>query len=306
MNILITGASGLIGTALIEHLSAKHKLTLIGRSTQKLTSLFSDQYNVLSWHDLKSLGQPIIQQQDIIINLAGENIGEKRWSVSQKEKILNSRVEATEIIANLCAPLGEKSPRILNASAIGIYGFSEKNNIDHPYTEKTILRTTPTCFLETVGLAWENALLPAESKGVPVTRMRFSVVLSKKGGALKKMLPAFYVGLGAILGNGEQLFSWVSLKDLVRAITFIIEHTELTGSVNIVSPNVVTQKVFAKALASALNRPLFLTLPKKIIHILLGQMGDELLLNGQAVKSEKLLSAGFHFQDVSIENALNQ
>lgn len=134
--------------------------------------------------------------------------------------------------------------------------------------------------------------------------MRFGVVLSSQGGALQKMLPAFRFGLGAVLGNGKQPFSWVMLDDLVRAIDFIISKPNITGTVNIVSPDVITQADFAKSLSRALHKPCFLHMPQIIVRLLFGEMGDELLLKGQRVKSEKLLQAGFHFQYTKIDTAL--
>ena len=134
--------------------------------------------------------------------------------------------------------------------------------------------------------------------------MRFGVVLSNQGGALKKMLPAFQLGLGAILGDGQQFFSWIALPDLIRAIDFLISHPEITGAVNMVSPGVISQADFAKTLASTLHRPCFMHFPARFVHFLFGQMGDELLLHGQSIKSEKLTQAGFTFQFDTINSAL--
>ncbi len=295
---MITGATGLIGKALVAHFSNQHQLTLVGRTREKIQSQFPDRYSIVTWDELKTRGESIIRDQDVIINLAGENIGAKRWSKKQKQKILDSRVNATKFIASICAHL-DKSPRILNASAVGIYGFSN----DATFTENSVLKN-PECFLETVGDAWEKTLLIAENANVPVVKMRFGVVLSNQDGALKKMLPAFKWGLGAILGNGQQLFSWITLSDLIRAIDFLVLHPEITGPVNMVSPGVVSQKDFAKALARALHRPCFMRLPTWFIHFVFGQMGDELLLHGQSVKSEKLLRAGFSFQFDTVDHAL--
>ncbi|MDP1574991.1 MAG: TIGR01777 family oxidoreductase [Coxiellaceae bacterium] len=302
MKILIAGASGMIGNALVLYLSKQHQLILLGRKRDKLASQFSNQYPILTWDDLSLLNQDFLKSIDVIINLAGENIGERRWSFSQKEKIINSRVNATKKLAELCSMLGENSPRILNAGGIGIYGFSEG---DHFFTEKSRLSDDPNCFLSKVSHAWEDALLPAINKKVSVVKMRFGVVLSKQGGALKKMLPAFKWGFGATLGNGNQSFSWVSIDDLVRAIDFIILNEQITGAVNIVAPGVVTQHDFAKVLAHILHRPFFLRMPALLVRILFGQMGNELLLKGQYVKSETLLKSGFEFQYSKIDVALN-
>ncbi len=301
MKIMITGATGLIGKTLVAHLSKKHECILVGRTRKKIHATFSNRYRILTWDDLKISNEDLLKEVDVIINLAGENIGDRRWSLSQKEKILNSRVNASKILANLCEKLGEKSPRLLNAGGIGIYGFSDSSFY---FTEESPTSNDPNCFLSVISNEWEKALNCAENNHVNVVKMRFGVILSKNGGALKKILPSFKLGFGAVLGSGQQPFSWVLLDDLVRAIDFIISHPDIFGAVNIVSPGVVTQKAFAKALAKALHRPCFLNIPQKIVRILFGQMGDELLLKGQGVKSEKLLKAGFEFQYPEIDKAL--
>ena len=126
MKILITGATGLIGKALVNHFSAQHELTLVGRSREKIQSVFSNRYPIFTWNELKAIDESSLADQDIVINLAGENIGDQRWSALKMQKIIDSRVDATKTIATLCKKLGKKSPRLLNASAIGIYGFSDE------------------------------------------------------------------------------------------------------------------------------------------------------------------------------------
>ncbi len=148
MKIMITGATGLIGKALVAHFS-NHELTLVGRTREKIRSHFSDRHSIVTWDELKTFGETHVQHQDVIINLAGENIGAKRWSTAQKQKIVDSRVDATRTIAALCASINHP-PRILNASAVGVYGFSN----DEIFTEKSALKN-PACFLETVAESWE-------------------------------------------------------------------------------------------------------------------------------------------------------
>lgn len=301
MKIIIAGATGFIGSALVKALSNAHDLTLVGRSSEKIKSTFPTIHHAITWDELKSNGQDILSKHDIVINLCGENIGNQRWSATQKKKILSSRIETTQLIADICTSIQNHPPRIINASAIGIYGFRHDNT---PLSENTPISTKADCFLEEVGIAWESALSSAEQKNIPVVKMRFGVVIAQNGGALKKMLPAFSLGLGAIIGNGEQYFSWVSLRDVVRAIEFIINHPEISGPINIVSPGVLKQKDFALNLAHSLNRPLFLRLPSRLIKMIFGQMGDELLLHGQFVVSEKLPAFGFEFHDKDIKSAL--
>lgn len=302
MKILIVGASGMIGKALVSHLSKKYQLVLLGRTREKLISIFSNQYPILTWDDLTLNQEESLANIDVIINLAGENIGEKRWSSIQKEKILSSRVDTTKKLAVLCSKLGENAPRLINAGGIGVYGFSD---INHFFTEDSTPAHNLNCFLSEVSDAWENALLPAIDSKVNVVKMRFGVVLAKEEGALKKMLPAFKYGFGSILGNGKQPFSWILINDLVRAIDFIISNADITGAINIVAPGVTTQQDFAKSFAQALHRPCFLIMPASVVRFLFGQMGDELLLNGQNAKSEKLLQLGFKFQYPTIESAFD-
>lgn len=298
----------MIGQALSQELSqavlnSNHELYFLGRDRSKIIKKFGADFKIMTWDEL-SQNQNLLDPIDLIINLSGENIGEQKWSEKQKEKIIKSRVESTLLLAKFCAARASekenKKIRLLNASAIGIY---EGENL---HDENAEISLTPKTFLSQVAQAWERALEPAEKAGVPVTRMRFSVVLSDQGGALGKMLPAFRFGLGGILGSGKQLFSWISLHDLVRAIIFLIDHPEITGPVNMVSPEVITQKVFAKTLAKIINRPCFLKIPEWVLKIQFGEMAQELLLSGLCVKSKRLDQHGFIFEDKDLKTALQR
>ena len=294
MKILIAGASGLIGQALVVAWQDQHDIVVLGRDAVKLKKVFPQQ-TAITWTQLQS-----VEGFDVVINLAGANIGQGRWTAKRKQVILNSRVTATQQLAALCAR-ASSPPRLLSASAIGVYGLSAELQV---FDEQSALPTPPQDFLAEVGAAWEAALSEAEQAGVPVTKMRFGVVLARHGGALAKMLPAFKLGLGGPIGSGQQPFSWVALADVVRAITFVIEYPELTGPVNIVAPEVVTQKHFAQALGKALHRPAFFPLPAWLVKLQFGQMGEELLLNGVSVKSQKLIEAGFVFQHAALSECL--
>jgi uncharacterized protein (TIGR01777 family) len=161
-------------------------------------------------------------------------------------------------------------------------------------------------FLSTVAIAWEKALKPAIDAGIPVTILRFGVVLKRRQGFLKKLAPSFYCGLGAVIGEGAQPLSWIHHQDLAQAVDFLISHPNLSGPFNLCSPHPVTQKTFATAYAQALNRPLWLTLPKRVIKLLFGQMGDELINQGQAVLPSTLNAAGFEFKYPRIDDALSK
>lgn len=297
MNILICGASGFVGQALVKTLKDQHALTLLGRNINKLKKTFGDHQPCMTWDNLT---QETLKIFDAVINLAGENIGDKRWSSARKKAILQSRVSTTQKLATLCARLGEHSPRLLNTSAIGVYGLSENTVFD----EHSTLPKPPCDFLSEVGQAWEAALLPAIEANVNVTIMRFAVVLSPEGGAMKKLLPSFKLGFGAVLGSGQQAFSWIALEDLTRAISFLLDHPQQHGVFNLVADEVVIQKQFAEKLACTLHRPCFMRMPAGAVKALFGQMGDELLLQGQHVKNTRLASAGFRFKYPTLNDAL--
>jgi len=300
MKIIILGATGLIGKALVASLSKQHQLTLIGRDLNKLKKLFNNDFTLYTWDDIKQNGVKIFSANQVIINLAGENIGERRWRKKQKLILIKSRVETTELIAKHCAALGQSAPHFINASAVGIYGLSPSFEIT--YDEKTPLPTQPKDFASQLVNQWEQALRPALEQKVKITTLRLAVVLSGQGGALTKMLPAFKWHLGAILGKGEQPLPWVALPDVIEAICFLM-HTPVTGPVNIVA-GYTAQKLFAKTLARTLNRACFLKMPAWVVKLIWGQMATELLLNGQCVKSKRLTEAGFQFKYNELEKAL--
>lgn len=295
MNIIICGASGLVGSALTQKLKSKHNLTLVGRNPSHLNNNFK----CLSWNDLTT---NLLANYECVINLAGENIGNKKWSATQKQLILDSRVKTTTQIAQLCTQLKNNSPRILNASAIGIYGIENKDACD----ETMPLDNTKTDFLSCVGTQWEAALDNAIHAGVNVVTLRFAVILATQAGALAKMLPSFKFGMGAVIGNGTQPFSWVLIDDVVSAIEFLLDKPEATGAFNIVADEVVTQKQFAKTLAATLHRPCFMRLPDFLIKLMFGEMGEILLLNGVSVKATRLKQLGFQFKYPTLKSALSK
>lgn len=307
MKVLIFGATGLVGHALVASLANKFSLTLAGRSLKKLQQQFGSTYELISNETLFNNTQTELKKFDCVINLAGENIGAKRWTQDQLDKILNSRVTITSCIAKAAAELGPTAaPRIINASAIGIYGLQPtiaKQNTTI-YDESSPIPSTPTDELTRIGIAWENALQPAIDNNIPVCRLRFAVILAKQGGALAKLLPSFKFGLGARLGSGQQPFSWVALEDIIRAINFLLDHPEHTGVFNVAAPDTVSQADFAKTLAASLHRPCFMRMPAFVVKALFGQMGEELLLNGQHVNSTALTQAGFEFNYPTLAAAL--
>lgn len=302
--IIICGASGMIGKALIGIIQDQNEILVVGRNKEKLIKLFPNVKDHLEWSELTT---NCIQGYDYIINLTGENIGKKRWSKNQKMKIMQSRALSTKRITNLCLALKKDSPAIVNASAIGYYGSPKSTLLQNEttYDESSYAPDRPNSFLCEVAQIWESYLKPAEQAGIRVIKLRFSVVLSESGGALKKMLPSFKLGLGSILGTGDQPFSWVTLSDTVKAIQFILQQEKISGPFNIVADEVVSQKDFANHLAKKLNRPRILRLPKALITLMFGEMGTELLLKGQKVEGNRLKALGFQYNYPDIQSALD-
>lgn len=234
---------------------------------------------------------------DAVVHLAGENIASGRWTKAKKERIRDSRVNGTR---NLCESLSllPEPPRVLVcASAIGYYG-------DRGEIALTEADQPGRGFLPEVCTAWERATKPATDEGIRVVNLRIGIVLTPEGGALQQMLLPFQLGLGGKVGNGRQYWSWISLPDLVRAIQFAIETESLSGAVNAVAPNPVTNEVFTQKLGRVLRRPTLVPLPAFAARLVLGEMADDLLLSSIRVVPQKLQNAGFEFEHPELERAL--
>lgn len=300
LSILIAGGTGFIGQALVnERIKYGDHVTVLGRSRRKIKTIFSNSVSAISWQELNI---ETLAAYDLVINLSGANISTKRWTTKRKKTIIDSRVKSTHKIANLCAELGSKSPRLLNASAIGIYGLKGQTKCDE---QSLITRQPFSDFLNEVGYKWEQACEPAKLANVSTVNMRFGVVLAPNGGMLKKLVSVFKLGLGGRVGSGQQILSWISLTDLLSAINFLISHPEIHGPINMVAPTYCSQRQFAKRLAAMLHRPCLFPLPGFLVKLLYGQMGEELLLSGKAVSPQKLLEHGFHFQDNNLTQFFN-
>ncbi|MFJ1267711.1 TIGR01777 family oxidoreductase [Legionella lytica] len=304
MKIIIGGGTGLVGRSLIaELLGAQHDLWVVGRNKDKIKKIFKDHVHAATWDELPQLNP---EEFDAIVNLAGENIADHRWSSKIKNKLLSSRLEPTKQFV-LWAKKAAKKPHLYNASAIGIYGLQkELANSHEAYTEEGNLNASESSFSNHLVAQWEQTALHGMHYGIPVTIMRFGVVLKQGEGMLKKLeLPARF-GMGAVIGTGKQPLAWIDHNDLVNAIVFLISHPEITGPVNLVAPELVSQKTFNKTLAEVLKKPAFLYVPAWLIQMLLGQMGVELLLSGQSVIPDRLTKYQFDFKYPTLLYALTK
>lgn len=295
--IAITGSSGLIGTAL------RHSLT--ERGYEVLRMVRAEQpgspNGSIPWYPFDAAA-PIkdseaLEGLDAVVHLAGDNLSEGRWTAEKKRRIVESRRVPTRALATLLAGLKREPGVLISASAVGIYG----NRGEEGLTE---LADPGTGFLAETVKTWEAAAGPARAAGIRVAHPRFGVVLSPKGGALKKMLPVFRAGLGGRLGDGQQWMSWVSLRDAVAAIEFLIEHERLAGGVNVVSPRPVRNVEFTRALGHALHRPTVLAVPEFALRAAFGEMAEATVLTSARVLPEVLLGEDFRFRDVDLGEAL--
>lgn len=300
MQILIAGGSGFIGQHLVKHWSSEHTIAIIGRDKSKLQQLFSKQVTSYCWDELERINA---QELDIVINLCGYNIGEKRWSDAVKKQIIDSRVKTTETLINWLAKSNAK-PHFYCANAIGLYGLQDDPATPPKTEDSPIESDNPPDFLTKVAVLWKQAAEKAHKHDIPLTITCFGVVLAKGEGMLKKLVTPFYLGLGSIIGSGKQNISWIHIDDVVKSYDYLVQHPEITNIINLCSPNPVSQKVFAKSLAKAVNRPLFLKTPEFLIKAMLGEMGECLILKGQSVIPKRLLSLDFEFSHPTIDLAL--
>jgi hypothetical protein len=292
--IVLSGASGMLGTALTQLLSTRKAsvLQLVRRSPTGERQL---QWTPAADPAVKD--PAFLEGAAAAIHLSGASVAAHRWTEAYKHELASSRLDSTRRLALILASLREPPRSFLVASAIGIYG----DRGDEVLRESS---TPGSGFLAQLCEQWEHAADPAVQAGIRVVHLRFGVVLGPGKGALQQMLPPFRVGLGARLGSGKQWMSWVSLADVVAAILFALDHEELSGAVNVTSPNPVTNADFTHALGRELHRPAFLTVPAIALRALFGQMADEALLASARVQPAKLQAAGFQFSLPEIERAL--
>lgn len=292
MRILITGSSGFVGSVLIPALEqAGHTVFRLVRSTEQ-----TSEHNIFWNPSAYRIERAKLPGFDAVIHLAGENIA-GRWTETKKERIRASRVDATRFLCNTLIHLPAPPRVFISASATGYYG----NRGDEILDESS---TPGDDYLADVCRAWEEGAQPIHDAGVRTVHLRIGLVLSPDGGALKRMLVPFRLGLGGIIGDGRQYISWVTLDDLVGVIRFVLDREDLSGPFNAVAPHPVTNTEFTRALGRVLHRPTFLPVPAFAIRRLLGEMGEALLLGSACVYPRKLEEAGYGFLYPDIETAL--
>jgi hypothetical protein len=291
-NILMTGSSGLIGTALLKHLTKEGYSVSILKRSKVLEA------NEFFWDPSRGeIDKLALKGIDLVVHLAGEPIAQ-RWSSSAKKRIVNSRVNGTRLLAEKIAQ-SRALPSLICASGTNYYGDQPEGVVDES--------SPPGLgFLAEVCRQWESAANPAIEAGVRVVSMRTGIVLSGQGGALAKMLPFFKAGLGGRIGDGQQLMSWISLPDLVSAYVFAVENVSVQGAVNAVAPEPVTNSRFTKTLGKVLGRPTVFPLPTGLIKILFGEMGKETVLSDLGVLPKSLTKLGFKWQQPELISALNK
>jgi len=288
--IAITGSTGLVGSALIPALQADgYEVVRIVRSRPAPGEVRWDPAR----GEIDAAG---LEGVNAVINLAGENLGQ-RWTGPVKDRIRQSRVQGTRLLAETLASLRDRPDVLISASGVGFYGDCG----DEPLTEA---HPAGKDFLGRLGQEWEDATLPASDVGVRVAHTRFGVALSRRGGALARLLPPFHLGVGGKLGSGRQWFSWISLVDLVEVVRFILRTPGMSGPINTVAPEPVTNAEFTRTLGRVLGRPTLFTVPKVALELVYGEMAQATLFASQRAIPERLVNAGFQFRHPHLREAL--
>lgn len=290
MDVLISGATGLIGSALTPELEAK------GHTVRRLTR-HPRQDGDIRWDLDAGIIDGDLSGTDAVVHLAGESIAEGRWTEEKKRRILESRKKGTRLLAERVAELSEPPSVMVSVSATGYYG--DRGN--ELLTEES---ESGDLFLSEVCREWEAAADPAREAGVRVVHPRFGIVLTTEGGALGATLPIFKLGGGGKIGSGRQYWSWVSFDDVIGAILHLMDNEDLSGPVNVVTPDPPTNAEYTRVLGKALNRPTFFTVPAPAARVMLGGIADELLLASERVEPVRLQEAGYTFRHPELEGAL--
>ncbi|AWM40680.1 Epimerase family protein [Gemmata obscuriglobus] len=298
LTVAVTGSRGLVGSELVPLLTTGgHRVVRL--LTGDARPPYDDGTTWTSWKPDAPLASSALEGVDALVHLAGDNVAEGRWTAAKKQKIVDSRDGPTRaLVQSLVALPAERRPKVfVCASAVGFYG-------DRGEEELTEESAAGTGFFPEVTKKWEEACAPARDAGIRVVNLRIGVVLSPKGGALGKQLLAFKAGGGAVLGSGRQFVPWITVNDTAGAIYHTLMNESVSGPVNIVGPNPVTNREFTKALGRVLNRPAFLWLPRFALRALFGEIADEALLASMKARPAKLAMTGFTFSHTELEPAL--
>lgn len=298
MKILVTGSTGLVGTALASALARDGNTVCRLVRPQTIVAGGAKAGFDVAWNPATGeLGGAGVGA-DAVVNLAGASIGDSRWTKERKELLRTSRIETTRALVNALAKMSARPRVLVSASAIGIYG----DRGDELLTEES---QAGTDFLAGLAQEWEAEARKAEALGVRVVLARYGIVLARKGGALPKMMLPFQFGAGGKLGSGKQWMSWVTLEDVVGVLKFALENVSIRGAVNVVAPGAVQNADFTKALAKAMHRPALFPAPAFALRLALGEMADALLLSSQRVAPQKLHQLGYSFLHSDLPSALS-
>lgn len=293
MRIAVTGSTGLIGTALVAALrDGGHRVIRLVRRTPASE-------DEIAWDPLAPTGglaPGALDGFDAAIHLAGANVAGRRWTAAYKQEIRASRVRGTRALAGALAAASAPPSVLLSGSAIGWYGDTRGREVDES-------SPAGSGFLPSVVREWEAAARRAEEAGIRVVTMRSGVVMSRRGGVLARMLPPFRLGLGARLGSGTQVMSWITLADYAAIVSFLLAHPEITGPVNLTTPHPVTNAEFTSALAAAVHRPGLLFLPERALKLAIGGVSSDILASAR-VMPRRLEAAGYRFRFPDLPAAL--
>ena len=291
MKLLITGSSGLIGSALMSFMiTAGHDVRRLVRCSPTDRDLcWSPEEGSI---DLNRLGEI-----DAVVHLAGENIASGRWTAAKKARIADSRTKGTSLLAKALAELDHKPKVLVSASGVGFYGNRGNQVVDET-------SEAGEGFFAQLAAQWEQAACPAAEAGIRMVNIRTGMVLSAAGGALKKMLLPFKMGLGGVIGSGNQYISWVAIDDVVKMIHHVIITESISGPVNLVTPNPATNYQFTKTFGRVLHRPTIVPMPAFAVRLLFGEMANELLLASIRVEPKVLTASGYGFEYPRLETAL--